>query len=143
MDEYPPDTDEPPAADPPEAAPAQGLYSHVGCMEGGKLYFLAGQLSVGADGAVVGAGDFDAQFHQVFGNLKDVLAGLDLDIRSVIKFTTYLVHSQDIPSFMRLRAAHFPEWFGGEIFPPNTLLIVDRLVKEAFLLEVEAVVGAP
>ena len=128
---------------PPDAAPAQGLYSHVGCMEGGKVYFLAGQLSVNGHGAVVGVGDFDAQFHQVFANLADVLAGLRLDLQSVIKFTTYLVHSQDIPNFMRLRADCFPDWFGGAIFPPNTLLIVDRLVKEEFLIEVEAVVGAP
>ena len=127
---------------PEGAAPAQGLYSHVGCVEGGRTVYLAGQLSVGADGGVVGVGDFDAQFACVFGNMKDVLAGLGLDFRSVIKFTTYMVHSQNIPDFMRLRAKHFPDWFGGDIFPPNTLLIVDRLVKEEFLFEVEAVVGA-
>ena len=128
---------------PEGAAPAQGLYSHVGCVEGGRTVYLAGQLSVGADGGVVGAGDFDAQFACVFGNMRDVLGGLGLDFRSVIKFTTYMVHSQNIPDFMRLRAVHFPDWFGGDVFPPNTLLIVDRLVKEEFLFEVEAIVGAP
>jgi enamine deaminase RidA (YjgF/YER057c/UK114 family) len=127
---------------PEGAAPAQGLYSHVGCVEGGRTFYLAGQLSVGADGGVVGVGDFDAQFACVFGNMRDVLGGLGLDFRSVIKFTTYMVHSQNIPDFMRLRAKHFPDWFGGDIFPPNTLLIVDRLVKEEFLFEVEAIVGA-
>ena len=126
---------------PEGAAPAQGLYSHVGCVAGGRTVYLAGQLSVGADGGVVGAGDFDAQFRQVFGNLRDVLAGLGCDFRSVVKFTTYLTDSGNIPDFMRLRAKHFPEWFGGEPFPPNTLLIVDRLVKEQFLLEVEAIAG--
>jgi enamine deaminase RidA (YjgF/YER057c/UK114 family) len=129
--------------DPKGAAPAQGLYSHVGCVEGGRTFYLAGQLAVGGDGAVVGSGDFDAQFICVFGNIRDVLAGLGLDFRSVIKFTTYMTDSGSIPDFMRLRAAHFPEWFGGNIFPPNTLLVIDRLVKEEFLLEVEAVVGAP
>ena len=127
---------------PEGAAPAQGLYSHIGCVEGGRTVYLAGQLSVGADGGVVGAGDFDAQFRQVFGNMRDVLAGIGCDFRSVIKFTTYLVDSGNIPDFMRLRAEHFPQWFGGDIFPPNTLLIVDRLVKAEFLLEVEAIVGA-
>jgi enamine deaminase RidA (YjgF/YER057c/UK114 family) len=127
---------------PEGAAPAQGLYSHVGCIEGGRAVYLAGQLSVGADGEVVGAGDFDAQFRQVFQNLHDVLSGLGLDWRSVIKFTTYLVQSEDIPHFMRLRAENFPQWFGGDVFPPNTLLIVDRLVKAEFVLEVEAIAGA-
>lgn len=128
---------------PEGAAPAQGLYSHVGCVEGGRTFFVAGQLSVGPDGEVVGTGDFDAQFLQVFGNMRDVLAGLGLDFRSVIKFTTYMTDADNIPDFMRLRAGHFPEWFGGDVFPPNTLLIVDRLVKPEFLFEVEAVVGAP
>jgi enamine deaminase RidA (YjgF/YER057c/UK114 family) len=127
---------------PEGAAPAQGLYSHVGCVEGGRTFFVAGQLSVGADGAVVGAGDFDAQFLQVFGNMRDVLTGLGLDFTSVIKFTTYMTDSGNIPDFMRLRAEHFPGWFGGDVFPPNTLLIVDRLVKPEFLFEVEAIVGA-
>ena len=128
---------------PKGAAPAQGLYSHVGCMEGGRTFYLAGQLAVAPDGSVAGAGDFDAQFDCIFGNMRDVLAGLGVDFRSVIKFTTYLTDADNIPDFMRLRARHFPEWFGGDVFPPNTLLIVSRLVKPEFLLEVEAVVGAP
>lgn len=128
---------------PEGAAPAQGLYSHAGCMEGGRAVHLAGQLSVGAGGAVVGTGDFEAQFRQVFGNLHDVLAGLGLDWGSVIKFSTYLVDAEDIPHFMRLRAEFFPQWFGGEVFPPNTLLVIDRLVKPEFLIEVEAIAGAP
>jgi enamine deaminase RidA (YjgF/YER057c/UK114 family) len=105
------------------------------------LLYVAGQLSVGADGSVVGAGDFRAQFQQVFKNLGDVLTGCGCRFDDVVKFTTYLVHSQDIPIFMELRAALFPKLFKGPLFPPNTLLVVDRLVKEPFLFEVEAVVA--
>jgi hypothetical protein len=43
---------------------------------------------------------------------------------------------------MRVRAELFPRLFGGTRYPPNTLLIVDRLVKEDFLVEVEAVAYA-
>ena len=128
---------------PKGTAPAQGLYSHVGAVSGGTLLFVAGQLSVGRKGEVVGKGDFKAQFRQVFRNLGDVLTGMDCDYRSVIKFTTYLVHSQDIETFMAERARLFPKLFKGGAFPPNTLLMVDRLVKEEFLIEVEAIVGAP
>lgn len=124
---------------PPGAGPAQGLYSHVGFVQGGTLAFIAGQLAAGADGSVVGKGDFRAQFAQVFSNLGDVLRGLGTDYRKVIKFTTYLVHSQDIELFMQERKALFPTLFGSEPYPPNTLLIIDRLVKEDFLIEVEAV----
>lgn len=126
---------------PEGACPAQGLYSHVGKVDAGPLYFIAGQLSVAADGGVAGVSDFDAQFEQVFSNLGDVLKGLGCEWNDVIKFTTYLVHSQDIPSFMRLRKTRFPTMFKTSDYPPNTLLIVDRLVKEEFLIEVEAVAG--
>jgi enamine deaminase RidA (YjgF/YER057c/UK114 family) len=125
---------------PPGACPAQGLYSHVGKAEGGTLLFVAGQLSVAPDGEVAGKGDFAAQFQQVFSNLGDVLKGLDCTFDDVVKFTTFLVHSQDIDAFMKLRAELFPKLFKGPLYPPNTLLVVDRLVKEAFVIEVEAVV---
>jgi enamine deaminase RidA (YjgF/YER057c/UK114 family) len=124
---------------PPGAGPAQGLYSHVGFVQGRTLAFIAGQLAVTADGSVCGKGDFAAQFRQVFANLGDVLRGLGADYRSIVKFTTYLVHSQDIEPFMQQRRALFPQLFGAEPYPPNTLLVVDRLVREEFLIEVEAI----
>lgn len=126
---------------PPGAAPAQGLYSHVAKVESGPLLFVAGQLAVGPDGAVVGEGDFATQFGQVFRNLGDVLAGCGRGFDDVAKFTTYLTRADDIAAFMRLRAALFPTLFAGPAYPPNTLLVVPRLVKEAFLIEVEAIVG--
>ena len=127
---------------PPGAPPAQGLYSHLTRVKAGELIFVAGQLAVGADGAVVGLHDFEKQFHQVFDNLGAVLSSIGLDYNDVIKFTTYMVHSQDIDKFMPLRAALFPKLFKTPVYPPNTLLVVDRLVKESFLIEVEAVVRA-
>ena len=128
---------------PPGAAPAQGLYSHAARVTAGDLYFVAGQLSVGPHGEVIGTGDFATQFRRVFENLGDVLDGLGTDYNAVAKFTTYLVHADDLDLFMKLRASLFPQLFATEIYPPNTLLIVDRLVKEEFLIEVEAVVAAP
>jgi len=128
---------------PPGACPAQGLYSHVGKVTDGDVLFVAGQLSVAADGGVAGKGDFEAQFRQVFSNLGDVLKGLGLGFQDVVKFSTFLVHSQDIEKFMKLRAELFPTLFKGTDYPPNTLLVVDRLVKEDFLIELESIVRAP
>ena len=128
---------------PPGTAPAQGLYSHAGVVQGGRLAFVAGQLSVGASGEVVGKNDFEAQFAQVFKNLGDVLLGLGVDFNQVVKFTTYMVHSQDIEKFMVLRQELFPKLFRTQAYPPNTLLMIDRLVKEEFLFEVEAIVALP
>jgi len=45
-----------------------------------------------------------------------------------VQFTTYLVHSQDIPKFMAWRLREFPKLFPNGAYPPNTLLVIDRLV---------------
>ena len=125
--------------DPAGVPPAQGLYSHAARVTAGDLYFIAGQLAVDNAGHVVGRHDFEAQFDKVFDNLGTVLKGLGLSFDDVAKFTTYFVHSQDIEKFMRLRAGLFPKIFKGGKYPPNTICVIDRLVKEDFLLEVEAV----
>jgi enamine deaminase RidA (YjgF/YER057c/UK114 family) len=125
---------------PPGACPAQGLYSHIGTVDK-RMLFVAGQLSVATDGSVVGKNDFEAQFRQVFNNLQDVLKGMGVDFNHVVKFTTFMVRSQDIETFMKLRAELFPKIFKGPLYPPNTLLVVDRLVKEDFLFELEAIVS--
>ena len=126
---------------PPGLAPAQGLYSQAGMGTSNTLIFVAGQLSVGNQGEVVGEHDFDKQFHQIFDNLGALLKGLGLDFNAIVKFTTFLTSEDDIPSFMRLRAERFQKLFATADFPPNTLLIVKRLVKPEFLLEVEAIVS--
>ena len=81
---------------PEGACPPHGLYSHVGKVHSGPLAFIAGQLAVDACGNIVGIYDFDAQFAQVFENLGAVLKGLGASFDDVVKFTTYLVESQDI-----------------------------------------------
>jgi enamine deaminase RidA (YjgF/YER057c/UK114 family) len=40
---------------------------------------------------------------------------------------------------MAFRLREFPKMFPEDKYPPNTLLIVDRLVKEAFLVEVQTI----
>jgi hypothetical protein len=49
------------------------------------------------------------------------------------------VHSQDIAKFMKFRLREFPKLFANGAYPPNTLLMVDRLVGESFLIEVQTV----
>jgi enamine deaminase RidA (YjgF/YER057c/UK114 family) len=126
---------------PPSLAPAQGLYSQAGCGNPNTLVFVAGQLSVGVDGEIVGKGDFEKQFQQIFINLDALLRSIGSDFSSIIKFTTFLTSENDIEMFMKLRATTFPKLFPSSVYPPNTLLIVRRLVKPEFLLEVEAIVN--
>ena len=83
--------------------------------------------------------DFDGQCAQTFANIEAALKSQGAGWGNVVEFTTYLVHSQDIPKFMKYRLGAFPKMFANGAYPPNTLLMIDRLVKEAFLLEVQTV----
>ena len=116
-----------------------GAYSHIARVKGSELLFIAGQLAVNEAGELVGKGDFAAQMRQVFDNLGRALGSEGLGFANVTKFTTYLVHSQDIEGFMAVRNELFARIYPGGEYPPNTLLMVDRLVGEQFLIEVEAI----
>lgn len=116
-----------------------GSYSHIARVRAAEFAFIAGQVAVDASGTLVGAGDFEAQCAQVFANLEAALTALGAGWRNLVQFTTYLVHSQDIPRFAAWRQREFPRLFPNGAPPPNTLLIVDRLVQEALLIEVQAI----
>jgi len=124
---------------PGELGPPMGQYSHVTRVRGGEFLFIAGMLSGDAAGNMIGEGDFDAQAVQVFRNIEAGLKSAGASFANVVQFTTYLVHSQDIAKFMAFRLREFPKIFPSGLYPPNTLLIVDRLVREPFLIEVQTV----
>jgi len=116
-----------------------GQYTHVTRVRANEFLFVAGMLSANPAGEIVGEGDFDAQCVQVFANIEAALASAGASFSNVVQFTTYLVHSQDIPHFMSYRLRTFPRLFPNGIYPPNTLLMVDRLVQEPFLVEVQTI----
>jgi enamine deaminase RidA (YjgF/YER057c/UK114 family) len=116
-----------------------GQYSHLARVKASEHLYIAGMLAADASGKVVGADDFEAQCTQVFANLDTALKSQGAGWGSVVQFMTFLVHSQDIPGFMSYRQREFPRFFPDRRWPPNTLLMVDRLVKEEFLIEVQAI----
>jgi enamine deaminase RidA (YjgF/YER057c/UK114 family) len=124
---------------PEELGPPMGQYTHVTRVRASEFLFIAGMLSGDAAGNVIGEGEFDVQTAQVFRNIEAALKSAGASWANVVQFTTYLVHSQDIPKFMAFRLREFPKMFPDGKYPPNTLLMVDRLVKEAFLVEVQTI----
>lgn len=108
-----------------------GQYSHVARVKAAETLYIAGMLAPGDD--------FDAQCSGVFRNVEAALKSAGAGWGNVAQFTTYLVHSQDIPKFMAWRLREFPKMFPDGKYPPNTLLIVDRLVQEPFLVEVQTI----
>jgi enamine deaminase RidA (YjgF/YER057c/UK114 family) len=116
-----------------------GQYSQITRVKASEFVYIAGQLATNREGAIIGADDFDAQCTQVFANIETALKSVGAGWGNVVEFTTYLVHSQDIPKFMTYRKREFPQFFPDGAYPPNTLLMVDRLVQEPFLVEVKTI----
>ena len=108
-----------------------GQYSHVTRVAAREFLFVAGMLAQGDS--------FDEQCSGVFAQISEALKSAGAGWQNVVQFTTYLVHSQDIPKFMQWRLREFPRMFPDGRYPPNTLLVIDRLVQEQFLVEVQAV----
>ena len=114
-----------------------GQYSQVTRVKASEFLFIAGQVGADRDGKI--GADFDAQCAQTFANIGAALTSQGAGFANIVEFTTYLVHSQDIPRFMAYRTREFPKLFAGGAYPPNTLLMIDRLVKEELLIEVSAI----
>ncbi len=119
---------------PPAMPPAAG-YSHVAEASGGKLVFLSGQVPLDASGRLVGPGDLAAQTRQVFANLKTGLEAAGTDFAHVVKLSFFLTDISRIAVVRGIR----DEFVNKEHPPASTAVEVKRLVREEFLIEVDAV----
>ena len=50
-----------------------------------------------------------------------------------------MTRADDLPAFHESRRELYPRLFPDGVYPPNTLLVIDRLVLPELLLEIEAV----
>src|ERR1700722_18492367 len=105
-------------------------YSQVARVKASELLFVAGQVATGPNAETVGRDDFNAQATQTFANIEIALKANGVGWANVVQFTSYLVHSQDIPKYHAWRVLEFPKMFPSGVYPTNTLLIISRLVKE-------------
>ena len=109
-----------------------GQYSHMTRVKNAsETLYIAGMLAPGET--------FDEQCTGVFRQIETALKHAGAGWKNVAQLTTYLVHSQDIAKFMAWRLREFPKMFPDGKYPPNTLLIIDRLVQEQFLVEVQTI----
>lgn len=122
--------------------PPLGLYSHGMTAGPGELVVVAGQVGMAA-GQVVGPGDVGKQTRQALANVEAVLLAAGASMRDVVRLQTFLTNADDIEGFMAARREAFPAYFPDGVYPPNTLLIVSRLVNPELLVEIEAMAVKP
>jgi enamine deaminase RidA (YjgF/YER057c/UK114 family) len=126
------------------AAPVMNLYSQVAvAAPSSRLVAIAGQVSLDADGDLVGPGDIAAQAEQAFRNLRAALEAVGGRPTDLIKYTIHVVDSTPAliePVFDAAKRA-----FGNE-FPlvPSTWIGVAALALPEWLIEVDglAAIGA-
>ncbi|MFE4862165.1 RidA family protein [Streptomyces sp. NPDC056670] len=124
----------------PEGLPEVDVYRQVAVASGSKLVFLAGQVSVDADGVTLGEGDLAAQTERCYLNIATALAGVGASFDNVAKLTLYVVDwaPEKMPLLLD-GIARAAARLGTTIVPPGTLLGVAALASPAHLVEVEAV----
>jgi 2-iminobutanoate/2-iminopropanoate deaminase len=127
----------------PELGPALGLYSHGMRVPAGELVVVAGQVGMDAAGQLVGPGDVQKQTRQAYENIHKVLAAAGATMRDVVRFQTFLTDAADIEGFMAARREVLPGYYPDGAYPPNTLLVVSRLVQPEMLVEIEAMAVRP
>jgi 2-iminobutanoate/2-iminopropanoate deaminase len=106
-----------------EAAPkAIGPYSQA--VRAGNLLFTSGQIPLDLTGQVV-AGGIKEQTHQVFNNLKAVLAAAGVGFEQVIKATVFIKDMNQFAEINEIYASYM-----GDHKPARSTVEVARLPKD-------------
>lgn len=117
---------------PPELKDARSIGYNHGIVQDGTFY-MAGQVAMDSDSEVV-AHDIEGQARKVWENVGYLLEEIDREYGDVAKVTTYIVDPE----------AHYDgykevywEVFGDGPYPCHTVLGVESLAHEDYLVEVE------
>jgi enamine deaminase RidA (YjgF/YER057c/UK114 family) len=123
----------------PPALHTPAGYSHVAEVTGGRMVFIAGQVALDAAGNLVGKGDFAEQARTVFANLNMALAASGARFRDVVKLNYYCADSVDVAAQLPVVREIRDEYVNAAAPPASTFVVVRRLVRPEWLIEIEAV----
>ena len=111
-------------------------FTHV--VRAGRIVFVSGCVATDAQGRVVGGHDVVAQTRQVHENIKRCLAGAGATFADVCKVTVFLRNVADRERVNTVRKEYF-----GAHRPASTLVEISRLVRDEYLIEIEATAVLP
>ncbi len=110
-----------------DAAPkAIGPYSQA--IKSGNVLYTSGQIALDPKSGSLVEGDFAAQAHRVFENMKAVLAAAGADFSNVAKATVYLTDLANFVTLNEIYASYF-----GETKPARSTVGVAQLPKGAMV----------
>jgi len=125
---------------PPSLARPSG-FSHAVVADGGRVVFLAGQVALAADGAVVGQ-TVAEQFERALANLLEALRAAGGGPEHLASLTVYAVDLGDYRAHGREIGEAWRRLAGRE-YPAMAAIGVSRLWEAAALVEIQgyAVIG--
>ena len=95
-----------------------------------KTLYISGQIGDGAN--------LEAQTIATFQNLEKQLQNCNATFKDVVKMNTYVVNfnpEADLPIFRKVRK----QFLGNEDYPASTLVGIQSLGKNEWLIEIEAI----
>ena len=111
--------------------PSEGFSQTVIVKTGNyKTLYISGQIGSGTD--------LESQTIATFKNLEKQLHQANATFKDVVKMNTYIVNFQpeiDLPIFRKVRK----EFLGTENYPASTLVGVESLGRNEWLIEIEAI----
>lgn len=84
---------------------AVGPYSQA--IDCGDLVFLSGQIPLVPETGLVADGGLEAQAHQMFANIKAVLAEAGMSLSNVVKTTVFMTDLSQFAAFNAIYAEYF------------------------------------
>ncbi len=114
-------------------------YSHVVESTAGKTIYISGQVALDSAGNLVGKDDLQAQTRRVFQNVQAALKAAGAEFDSVVKLNYFLLDISQIQVVRQVR----DEFVNTEHPPASSAIEVRRLVRDEFLIEIDAVAVVP
>lgn len=104
----------------------------------GRTVYVSGQVSMDADGNVVGEGDAEAQTEKVLENVVTVLEEAGGSLDDVVKVTVFITDMAHYDGIHGVRRRFF-----REPYPASSMVEVSALIDPRLLVEIEAVAVIP
>ncbi len=140
----PPKSATPPVrfSNPSTIAKPLSTYSQMAEVTSGKTIYIAGQVAVDVSGKLVGENDFRAQVEQVFKNIKAAVESAGGDMSSLVKTNYFCAEAVDPSQIPALREVR-DKYINTAAPPTSTFVVVKRLARPEYLIEVEAIAVVP
>ena len=111
-----------------------GAYSSGVEAPAGRTVYVSGQVSLDAEGNVVGEGDVRLQTETVLEHVKTVLEEAGGGMEDVVKVTVFITDMGLYDEIHEVRRRYFEE-----PFPASSMVEVSALIDPRLIIEIEAV----